>query len=138
MSLAKSRSQVPGVLRERGSFWQYSAPGTGTELSCKSDPSRDCGLLQKKMKSIMFGQVKGKERKEKGCMDNQLSRIVVCIGLDICYPGLGKYWYPGNSHGEWYLDRAPFGRRGGVEMRSRAQKVRHTFDGESRLGDWNI
>eukprot|EP00983_Pelagomonas_calceolata_P038927 1136976-Pelagomonas_calceolata.AAC.1 len=37
-----------------------------------------------------------------------------------------------------YLDRATCGRRGGVEKRFWAQKVRHTFDGESRPGDWNI
>eukprot|EP00983_Pelagomonas_calceolata_P066019 1148830-Pelagomonas_calceolata.AAC.1 len=36
------------------------------------------------------------------------------------------------------LDRAPCGKRGGEGKRSRAQTVRHTFDGESRLGDWNI
>eukprot|EP00983_Pelagomonas_calceolata_P013328 425816-Pelagomonas_calceolata.AAC.1 len=34
--------------------------------------------------------------------------------------------------------KASCGRRGGVEKRSFAQKVRHTFDGESRPGDWSI
>eukprot|EP00983_Pelagomonas_calceolata_P045477 1139760-Pelagomonas_calceolata.AAC.1 len=30
-----------------------------------------------------------------------------------------------------------FGRRGGVGKKSCAQKVKHTFDGESRPGDWS-
>eukprot|EP00983_Pelagomonas_calceolata_P119408 1160603-Pelagomonas_calceolata.AAC.2 len=50
--------------------------------------------------------------------------------------GLKRYQYPGNSHGEWYLDRASCarGRRGDVEKISCAQEVillmRHTSDGE--------
>eukprot|EP00983_Pelagomonas_calceolata_P034056 1066246-Pelagomonas_calceolata.AAC.1 len=34
--------------------------------------------------------------------------------------------------------KASRGRCGGVGKRSFAQKVRHTFDGESRPGDWSI
>eukprot|EP00983_Pelagomonas_calceolata_P000054 1484-Pelagomonas_calceolata.AAC.1 len=42
---------------------------------------------------------------------------------------------PGNSHGEWYLDRAFCGRHEDVEKISCTQKARHTSDGESRPGD---
>eukprot|EP00983_Pelagomonas_calceolata_P013284 423877-Pelagomonas_calceolata.AAC.1 len=36
------------------------------------------------------------------------------------------------------INRASCERYGGVEKRRCAPKVRHTFDGESRPGDWKI